>query len=45
MNAPGFTEDMQRGLPPITPPVPPTDAEAQHEAENGLFAEDDECAS
>lgn len=32
-------------LPPITPPVSLADAEAQHEAVNGLFAEDDECAS
>lgn len=28
------------GLPHITPPVPLSDAEAQHEAENGLFAEE-----
>lgn len=28
------------GLPPITPPVSLADAEAQHEAVNGLFAEE-----
>lgn len=27
-------------LPPITPPVSLADAEAQHEAVNGLFAEE-----
>lgn len=33
------------GLPQIEPPAPLADDEAQHEAESGLFAEGDECAS